>query len=406
MKKNLLIILIILINLISCSSWYKDDGSTDKAIKKTTIMDIADCNEPIVITMPVYKDSYLFGNKSSIRKLKRYGDIFVVIDTETNELYDWVYAEDSEGCSTWRCVEIGNNPKRYLTSSQSGKVSYIESGNNKVIQVQTNCYGTVTDNYSSLGTKTLLVDLGYNRETEYDVYRMTVFDTETRETALEKLMVELSSVNVSHPRGDSEGNFYFSYRKDNNYYILGVNTTTNEVFNVNVKDSNGESISFNYKENELLYDYTIEGFFKNQIIVYKNVMNDDYFDIPEIIFIDKETGIVKGSYKFNEEIMTADSTVFGYECIVYRDKVYCIALVPGKSIFYILEIDPAKGNEEAETFIGPIYFDLTENVWLRGSKIYLMCSRHISDVSYMYVDIESKIISEQFRLRYKDILLQ
>lgn len=56
--------------------------------------------------MPVFKYSYLFGIKGNSYKQNRLGDIFVVIDTQTNDLYDWVYFADSEGSFIWHILKM------------------------------------------------------------------------------------------------------------------------------------------------------------------------------------------------------------------------------------------------------------------------------------------------------------
>lgn len=49
-------------------------------------------------------------------------------------------------------------------------------------------------------------------------------------------------------------------------------------------------------------------------------------------------------------------------------------------------------------------FDLTETIYPRGNRLYLMNSRNISNVFYTYYDFETGEIGEIKNIKYEDII--
>jgi gamma-glutamylcyclotransferase (GGCT)/AIG2-like uncharacterized protein YtfP len=49
-------------------------------------------------------------------------------------------------------------------------------------------------------------------------------------------------------------------------------------------------------------------------------------------------------------------------------------------------------------------FDLTETIYPRGNRLYLMNSRNISNVFYTYYDFETGEIGEIINIKYEDII--
>lgn len=70
---------------------YFPTNKTSHIESEQTIKTFEHLKEPIVITMPVYKNKHLFGNKNFAELLEMLGHIFVVIDIETDSVYDWIY---------------------------------------------------------------------------------------------------------------------------------------------------------------------------------------------------------------------------------------------------------------------------------------------------------------------------
>ena len=120
MKKYCITLIIFLsIILTSCEMMYFTTNKTSHIELKQTIKTFEHLKEPIVITMPVYKNKHLFGNKNFAELLEMLGHIFVVIDIETDSVYDWVYFP-CEVYTNWRCSEIGTNPTIYCSAGAYG----------------------------------------------------------------------------------------------------------------------------------------------------------------------------------------------------------------------------------------------------------------------------------------------
>lgn len=402
--KNLFFLCLVFFSFSSCSLIYIDSDETKSVVQKTTIKDIAKCSEPIVITMPVFKYSYLFGIKGDSYRQSRLGDIFVVIDTQTNDLYDWVYFADSEGSVIWRCVELGENPKKYFASSKSGIQSFIQAGKTSVTQHKTDCYGSYMANYSSRGKYGLLVDFGYDREQELSVYRMAVFNSEDGSVNQNKLYLYNDSIGaITQPIADETGNFYLAYAIKEFSYIAKIDVENNSLHTLNKKYQNEIDVNNGYREKT----YHIEGVYDGKIFCERNLTGDYRIkDLYEFYVLDE-------SNLENEKIFKMPSTLvdnqeyapFFYTGVYYKNKFYAILPDSNKDWFYILEIDQTQADGEATLFIEePIEFDLTENVWLRGSRLYVMSSRNTSNVKFMYIDLETKEQSHIFNLKYDDII--
>lgn len=160
--------------------------------------------------------------------------------------------------------------------------------------------------------------------------------------------------------------------------------------------------SSSYRQ-ELSHD--IVGIYDNKIFFYRNPLSD--FSYKAYFYILDENNLE------NEKIFKMPSTLvdnqeyapFFYTGVYYKNKFYAILPDSNKDWFCILEIDPNQNGGEAILFIEkPIEFDLTENVWLRGSRLYVMSSRNTSNVKFMYIDLETKEQSRIFNLKYEDII--
>ena len=49
-------------------------------------------------------------------------------------------------------------------------------------------------------------------------------------------------------------------------------------------------------------------------------------------------------------------------------------------------------------------FDMTENTYVRGNRIYFMCSRRINDITYTYYDTETKSQGDVVRVTFDDVI--
>lgn len=390
--KKLILLLIILFTFISCSPFYFPDNSVDEVTKKTTINDIGNCTDPIVITMPVYKDYNLFGNENMGTKLKQIGDIFVVIDTETNKLYDWVYEPNEDGSVIWRCVELGKGKeKKYFASSINGIQSYIQAGNSKVQRYKTDASKTYMDSYNSVGTKGLLIGFFQN-------YEITVFDSNSGSVKRIDDIPTTDMGAIRHPLADENGDYYIACEKDDYTYIYKIDTKNNSVSTYDKK-------FLSFKDDTLTC--SVLGIQDKKIIIdIDSNWSNEYESYIYAFDISGDKLINERKYVFPQSIIDKHGLkLYSYTGVFYGGKFYVIVPISLEYKFYILEIDPNGSGGEAKLFLEePVDFDMTETVWLRDSKLYFMDSRRVSDIKYMYIDLETKEQSEIFKLTYDEVI--
>lgn len=90
--------------------------------------------------------------------------------------------------------------------------------------------------------------------------------------------------------------------------------------------------------------------------------------------------------------------------VIFLVTVYGIFLgeEEQKQIVRFAEIDIE--GKEIKSLDVVMDFDLTETIYPRGNRLYLMNSRNISNVFYTYYDFETGEIGEIINIKYEDII--
>lgn len=400
--RKLLFLLPLCFILNSCCFYFSDSDIKD-ITKKTEIRDISNCHEPIVITMPVYNQKNLFGNEKLGSKYERLGDIFVVIDTQTNDLYDWVFCKNEEGSVTWRCVELGTNPKKYFSTCGSLQCC-IQAGSTVVQKFKTDCPNRYMENLSSVGTKGLLIGNGYDSTVDEETYLIKVFDSTTGKVS-EDLSLYTDSIGyMDHPIADGENTYYLCSNLNNKNYINKINTNTYSLEQL--------PIILNTKENingeEKLYNYFVLNSHNDYIILSKLQLGANCFSTSLYLVNSNDSNMQNSLVRIDcpSEYYNKKEGAYFARGINYKNNFYSIlstgTLADPSLIIFKTNFETKK----LENISGYINFDFTETIWLKDSKIYFMCSRDISNVSYMYFDLETKQQSEIFYLSYDKIVSQ
>lgn len=151
----------------------------------------------------------------------------------------------------------------------------------------------------------------------------------------------------------------------------------------------------------------MKGVFENKLYLSELILGIDPCTSPVLYVLDINNGSLENEkrYYFPEGKIKENEAGYFYTGVFYNKKFYGIVPVSLESKFYIVEIDPNGEGGEAKLFLEkPVLFDMTETVWLRGSKLYVMNSRRLADVKYMYIDLETKEQSEVFRLTYEQVI--
>ncbi len=397
MKKHLFIVSILIITLIfvSCDTSYmykptKSDN-IEEIKEKTTIRTFDHLKEPIVIALPVYEKYYLFGNKNNNYRQKRAGDIIAVIDIESDTVYDWVFFPGDHGWSIWRLVEAGSNPTRYLMSSVgTGTVATLDPQKTTLKIAETRIRDNFW-NYKAYGTK---VPLCYEtRDIENSVwdYHIRLFDSVTNTLSEKDLCVQTSEVGfINYMRSDSDGNFWFSYPQKNGKVKIQELDSSLEI----KKD---ELVSFDSCFDQNIFHVCYAS--TKYIFVSYSVTGETR--LSGLFIVDRENGVKQKI----EDLEIDEKLQYIYDVQDVSGEFYAIAPnqvdpeLPVGCHIYQLELDDLSVKE---SFFLP--FDMTENTYVRGNRIYFMCSRNRSDITYTYYDTVTRKQGDVVRISAESII--
>ena len=383
----------------SCDNFFLGPENLSNVTSKTTIKDFSEVNHPIVVSMEVMGSYHLFGNRSFAEKTKREGNIFVVIDWENNRVFDWVFQSDKSGCVNWRCIEQGTNPIRYCTaSSGSQTVYFLEPGKNSVTTINTGV-ARYFDNYSSSGDRGLLFGSGY--ENGWNLYKLGVVDIAEQKMYDDVVLKTHDICGVCHPRADSDGNFWVTYTQDETTIVSKINTLTlkEEPLNLTFNCERTDSAPNGYS-----YDIAAIDSANRVVFIDRNPNGNGQLNESRIYAVSMDNPQNKKEFSCPNEL-NLKNNAYIYESVCYNGKLYTtISEAVPSCKFYSCEFNPA--TETAVVVSEPIDYDFTENIYLRGSRIYFMRSRNINNISYMYYDIATGKTSGITKIAYEDVISQ
>ena len=213
MKKNCITLIIFLsIILTSCEMMYFTTNKTSHIESKQTIKTFEHLKEPIVITMPVYKNKHLFGNKNFAELLEMLGHIFVVIDIETDSVYDWIYFP-CEVYTNWRCSEIGTNPTIYCSAgAYGGPIGCLNPTKTTLDIYEEIDFDLSMMNEIAVGREIILPKYSYSHEAEKNFLEMNIFDIDKQQFEQTKNVIYTNGTGyLSAPYPDNDGKFWFSH---------------------------------------------------------------------------------------------------------------------------------------------------------------------------------------------------
>ncbi len=212
-------------------------------------------------------------------------------------------------------------------------------------------------------------------------FNVNLFNVETQ--SVEKtLSVFTDSVGyISWLKCDSKGDFYFTSALNRVYSLhkIDVNnltiSTANQTFNME---------SFEEDDTEAQKDNFCVDFISDDYVFLVRYPLGNYTHKKRIYLIDKKTLEIKKTITAED----AQDDHF-YDIQFVNGKYYIIS--PswkdyGRAV-YLYELDIE--NETCTKLDVELVFDMTENVYARGTKIYFMNSRNTSDIFYTYYDVAS-----------------
>lgn len=380
MKRSFFILIIsISIFCTSCNNLFFMDNETIDVQKKQSIKPFTHLKEPIVITMGVYENSYFLGIENWGTQVNQVGSIFIVIDIETNSVYDWVFTPIP--LLHWRAIEVGKNPTKYFSDSPStGQIAWIEPNDTKVHSVNVD-YNTYMFNYSTPGKYTMLTEYGYDREIKEPTYSVKIFDS-VNEKLSDKVHVFPEGNYISPPKADTLGNYWFVYYLDDEAKIAKIITAEDRSESYDIKDYGGKDYYFNYADEKYV------------------IINESNNTEPSRIYV-LDSNTCEELYRFEAPKINNERSLFIKNVVANNGKYYAIYR-ESFSTTYFLEIDLEK--ESIKKLDYETEFDSTESMYMRGSRLYMMCSRCVEDVKYMYYDFATGEEGPVQRITYEDVI--
>ena len=392
------VVLVALVSLTSCTWMYMDNDDTAYIEAKTTIKPFSHLKEPIVVTMPVYSNRHLFGNRSFGSMQDQKGDIFVVIDLATDTVWDWIFFPGKHGWTNWRCVEAGSNPTLYCSAGMgSGLVGCLDP-TKTTLDVYNAGTKDVVRSYSTPGNHIIIPDDYYDQEAQTLVYRINSFNVKTGRM---EGSVEVPTYSIGffdHPQADPDGNYWFAYVNSgrSKYYI--------RCYNVKSRSLGDIVLEFAYSYGER----TEEIYFASVLYAGSEYIMGYYYndvkDTDQMIYVynrqSKETNMLPLPVKATGDVNSGN---YPNEIVKIQGKYYCV--YPSKDSFndtvILCEIDLKKKEIRK---IATVDIDMTETVYVRGSRLYLMKSRNISDIYYTYYDFSTGKTGRMVNIKYEDVV--
>ena len=354
---------------------------------------------PLVIAMPCYVTRHLWGNKNYKEKGdERVGDMIVAIDTKTNTMYDWVFFPGDHRFSEARIPEIGTPRKYYHASRNVDEMACLDPSTGKLDIIKTPTY---YGNHVFLTDKQkgLLVDSP--RQLDMCLH---IFDTSQTPLKMHKPieLLDANFITLFNRRiyADPDGNFWFAYEERGNYvnHLVKVDTETGTVH---------EYLTNPTEEGNNRYSYLVKYVDNDYVLIDHNKLGTDIDYEHEVCIVDK-----KNLQEDASENKIDKKATISFESEGKVLKIQNITKVAGE--YYVQFVSLSENNKDEIYFYKIVDIDTDAprleyvtnfdfgiyvyDLWVRGTKIYVMNSRSFSDVSFCYYDVATNTLSDTFRL--------
>lgn len=390
LKKHTFVLMLLLLILTGCNSsvYYISITDLSKVRSKTEMQSFEQLNDPIVITMPIYEKMALFGNVNMGSYNKRAGDIFVVYDWENTKIHDWCFFEGNHGWSNFRAVEMGNPVKYYDSGERIGCLNK----NGKLTVYQNDIKGTFTNLNNNQKIKSLygLINTDGYSNGKHE-YRINLFNSETGKVDNNQLIIYSQDSYFSYPKSDLSGNYWLTAVNEDKNCLYKVDVVNNKI------DVVAKFLDRDYKGMKNITPVLRE--------IYKNyaILSDGEYDkYPNIIVYDIEKNIKYCEISLPKE--NYPNRMFA--CAPVNSKLYGIFPADHDrdnwcewTDIYEIDIENRKVN-----FCTTLEFDMTETVYTRGSRIYLLNSRDLSVFKCNYYDTETGQKGIEFSISLDEVI--
>lgn len=406
MKKSFVLLhLFLLLNVLS--SCVFEDEDISHITKKNSIKNFEALNNPIVVTMPV---SHYTKNGKIKHEIKD-GDIFVVIDWESDKVFDWIYSPDPYGSTISRCVELSNavGTKRYFSSSEkSGLANCIENKSTKVFSYNTNRKGLFLNSRSVGGVKTILSNTFFG---EKNIFCGFIFNGFTGNVDDKKIEIETTSSNLQRLVADESGNLWTILPNNENDVLYKIDANSCEYKEiVKLDNQNFAEDIFGEEHEEDVHNVIAVN---NGIVFIERTQygpGNHEIHKPKIFIVDSNSS---NPYENMKTISVPDEIknfpYYLYDGVIYKGNLYVAAPlsigfegITDDDNLCIIKFDIE--NESSTLFGVPLKFRYNQNIWLRKNRLYLMNSWNPQKISYTYIDLDTGIQGKVVKMDFDNIV--
>ncbi len=397
MRRNFFVIPVavcIIILATSCKQMYFDTENISYITGKTHMKPFSHLNNPIVITMPVYQGKGLLGNDKLGHANKREGDIFVVYDWESDEIFDWAFFPGMHGLSNWRAVELGTPVKYYDAGEGSGLIGCLNPEDGKVTTIKAEKRGhllNMNSNNDSIRPRYgLIPSVDYRDGIDYR--RINILDTEIQQYNPRFIEFPNENINVGYSYLDSNFNYWIMIQNDEKNYLGRLDCDKLElekyyITEMSLSEIDGRATCDAFSIHGIVNDYAIlsdgvEPLYENFIICNLSNPSVDKFEIPVPKRISENDFLLR--------------TVF------VSGEAYCLFINDDDGVYdMIYHLNPETWEFEYEA---TFQFVPSETIYARGSRIYLLNSWNTEQLYCVYYDIETKKVSDEILITFEEIV--
>lgn len=402
MKRLQYLFLFVIICLFFSCSVYISDTNFDENdfVNKTTMKTFEHLNEPFIISKTITEYSHNIFNKDKTKR-NYLGGINIVIDWETDTVYDWVYSKYSGVYPV--PVAMGQDYKKYYNYIGNSKFSIIDPQSSELRIIKTSEKCDYFYNYSTPGNYSITyTGYGYDdsSETPGMITKLQVFDAEIED--IKKKFVTFTEGNNFNAffHSDPCGYLWFRIDREDEVLIAKVDGKNEKIEYLNSKlDRNIDNYGIDKKK----FNYHVPFIGSDIGFIYKCA----------IVVTDIDEKRVNQIYEFNPQ--NKDTEFVSYKMNVL-DSDFISDILEVNGFYYGVSFTPNKDEDEVH-----IYFIDTQNrtvdlyteekvvfnyYWkaeVRKNRIYLI-DHGANETAFIYFDTDKKKFSEIVTFKTQDII--
>lgn len=397
-KTGLILISLFVLLLTSCGEMYPNRINSGDYIclddysyiyNKTTIKTFEHLKDPLVITMPVMETRYYKGKRNNKTYDFYNGDIFIVIDVETDKLYDWIYYGSETSWTDNHLIGLGKDSKKYYTrSAKTKKVTCLDPTKTEVKQIDVELNGMASSWFRSWGVNSeyaLLENFEYDYEKDIHYEDVRILDSKT-DTFSDIIKIPLDNMMTDRGfRTDNNENIWFSSERDDKCLLFKIDCKNKEYKEYDLQTK----YAINEDEGKFV-TYSVEYIDNNKVYLVKdNEINNLEINLYEIqddkaikIAENTNTGFKSGEqYLFN--IVNINNKLYAItKNCAYNERAYVEIYEMDKDTLELTKLEQDENDRFAITFT-------PYKVWVKGSRIYLANQDNSTEFFCKWYDVEN-----------------